>query len=160
MRTILTRCLLGSNGQLRSFRFLNSYLVPLANILSNLELPKILAMDVTTSALVQLLSDSVNTFIQNFRVSGPDLCNYSRNHFLSRYSNFDFKLSHSYMNSSLKILKYHCQFENFVDRAPVFVGDVLWEHLQLLKQEAPYYLPPRVSNRKHVPILILSKNGS
>ena len=45
-------------------------------------------MVVTASALVQLLSDSVNTFIQNFRVSGPDLCNYSRNHFLSRYSNY------------------------------------------------------------------------
>ena len=34
----------------------------------------------------QLLSDSVNGFIQNFRVSGPDLCNYSRHHFLSRFS--------------------------------------------------------------------------
>ena len=34
----------------------------------------------------QLLSDSVSGFIQNFRVSGPDLCNYSRHHFLSRFS--------------------------------------------------------------------------
>ena len=80
---------MGSSGVSGS---LTQILVPFAQILSNLELPKILitSLVVTTSALVQLLSDSVNTFIQNFRVSGPDLCNYSRNHFLSRCYSFDF----------------------------------------------------------------------
>ena len=45
---------MGSSGVSGS---LTQILVPFAKILSNLELPKILAMDVTTSALVQLLSD-------------------------------------------------------------------------------------------------------
>ena len=84
----------------------------------------------------QLLSDSVSGFIQNFRVSGPDLCNYSRHHFLSRFS-----------IKSCLIVKVLLDILSFAQiRAPVFVGDVLWEHLQLLKQEAPYYLP-RVSRK-------------
>ena len=50
----------------------------------------------------QLLSDSVNGFIQNFRVSGPDLCNYSRQHFLSRFSCFaDKKIFKSELNISV-----------------------------------------------------------
>ena len=78
----MKRCQLGCSGPPRSFR-LPSESFLCSNLLFVLTHFGVLYIFCPHWSF-QLLSDSVNGFIQNFRVSGPDLCNYSRQHFLSR----------------------------------------------------------------------------
>lgn len=51
----------------------------------------------------QLYSETVTNFIRNFKMTGKDMCQLSK--------------------------------EDFCTKAPVFVGDILWEHLVLLQQD-------------------------